>query len=331
MKTEKEQNLISSRSTSSAYDSIPKRLSSLNKIYPIIKTLIEKYYLEKVIQRIIHLSASIQNDYKSIKNTSDLDAILIQLMQIETPQKLIQAMIDFPNFIKETDKIDKKKKKEVNEIKKISMASTQADENFIDLGSNNKKKQYYNANNAFDSDKENMIIDEEESKDKTESNNKENEVIIDINDNYEDKGNNNDEIVEINDSTNNSLKSSNYIEIIPKSKHSKKMKLKKPHKRYDSNRISYHCSVIEGYYFKYKCDRFNSNKKRTKIKFKCYNPKCKSWGTYDTSDKSFILRQEHWDGNDIFCCYRLMTDQDKKNHSYMVNNKVVEIQMYNDK
>ena len=95
--------------------------------------------------------------------------------------------------------------------------------------------------------------------------------------------------------------------------------------KFSINRISYHCSNINGHYYKYLCEQFSSP---NEIKFRCFNDKCKAWGIYDISDKTFTLREEHWFENSIDC-YE-MNEQDKNNLAYMKNNKIDEIQMYND-
>ena len=91
--------------------------------------------------------------------------------------------------------------------------------------------------------------------------------------------------------------------------------------------ISYHCSIIEGIYFKYKIlSKINQNL----VKFVCINPKCHSWGIYDTNDKTFTLQEGHWADNTIICYHKSMTKQDKKNYLYMLYHDLDELQMYND-
>ena len=91
--------------------------------------------------------------------------------------------------------------------------------------------------------------------------------------------------------------------------------------------ITYHCSIIEGIYYKYKNDnKINQNL----IKFVCINPSCASWGIYDTNDKTFTLQKEHWVNDTIICYHYSMTKQDKKNYKYMIAHNVDEMQMYID-
>ena len=103
--------------------------------------------------------------------------------------------------------------------------------------------------------------------------------------------------------------------------------LKKNIKKYKIEDISYHCSIIDGKYYKYKFDkRINKHL----IRFICYNPNCESWGIYDANDKTFTLQKIHLVGDSIICYHNFMNAQDKKNYSYMITNHVEEIQMYKD-
>ena len=97
-------------------------------------------------------------------------------------------------------------------------------------------------------------------------------------------------------------------------------------KVYDPSKVFYHCSIIEGIYYKY----IKEYIKEKEIIFICINPKCKAWGIYDLEDKTFRLMKEHYNGKSIFCCKKYMTDQDERNKKYMIKNKVYENIMYKD-
>jgi hypothetical protein len=131
-------------------------------------------------------------------------------------------------------------------------------------------------------------------------------------------------ITEEKNESGNKLNSSNYIEIniINKSTKKKKTKIK-----FDVSKISYHCSIIHGIYYKYKLFNFLT---KNEIVFSCENPKCESYGIFDINEKTFTISKPHWDGTSIICYHNQMKEDDIDNYNYMIKNNLDEIQIYSD-
>ena len=108
------------------------------------------------------------------------------------------------------------------------------------------------------------------------------------------------------------------IKMIQKTKQKKNFKIEK---------ISYHCSIISGVYYKYKPKKM-INKKL--IIFICVNPKCDSWGIFDKEEKTFTLQKGHWADDSIICYHNSMNKQDIRNYNYMTSNNLDEMQTFHD-
>ena len=278
-----------------------------------LKNLIMKYTNEAVIESIF---CCIDNERKKKKKklNSELDSVLYKIYQKFGPLKLFQTI----SSLKENDKVNELNNFDEefninNEVKIISLASTSEDEVFLDINNDENNTRYHLSNE----------INEENNNNNSNKKLKEN-VIIDINDNYQDKIIDLREEEEIEEEEHNS---NNYLDKYPDQNIKK---LKKRKNKFKPSDIWYHCSLIKGIYYKYKKLETVSSQ-NNQIIFKCYNRKCKSYGIYDTIDKTFMLKEPHWTGSTYLCYKDLMTEQDLNNYNYMRNNHVYEIQMYRDK
>lgn len=308
MEIENEQFINISESTASNNDfesekNIIKNDNSLNNfnLNLMLKDIFEKYPIGRVTESLTSSCLQQKNNNNPGNEIPELEAIITNLNQKGRVQNIIKATIDFPKNKNQIISIDENK----TEIKRMSTPSTNEDEIYIDINSdrnNNKNEGKINDNNN---------------------------IIIDIHNNYVDieaKKNKND-------NKKNCLKKetnqqSINIKIIPRNNETKKIISEKPKNEYNPKKISYHCSIINGIYYKYKY--VSKIDKTTLFKYKCSNLNCPSWGIYDISDKTFMLQKKHWNGKNIFCCDKYMKDQDKKNYAYMKKNNIDEIQMYND-
>ena len=305
MRKEQEISLLSklpSISKESKFNLDIKFISNQKSLKSTLKQLIKKYTNISVIDSI---NCCILNERRKKKKklNSELDSFIYKIYLKFGPFILFQTILT----LKENDQINEIIKFDEefnNEVKIISLASTSEDEVFLDINKDEINKRYHSSN---------------ENNDKKYKEN----VVIDINDNYKDKKidlreEEEQEIEEVEYNSNNYLDKYSDENI-------KIKKLKKQKNKFRLSNISYHCSLIKGNYYKYKKVKFIKN---TQILFKCYNPNCKSWGIYDTIDKTFMLMKPHWTGNTIFCYKHLMKEQDWNNYDYMVKNNVEEIQMY---
>ena len=334
MELEIDSNINSTHSSSSIIDIVQNSKQVPNKkslnLDSIIKALIEKYSLKEVIESIIHTINPTKKSKEKAKENSELDSRINEICQMEGAIKMIQVLIQLKNVKK-------------NRVKKASVVSNEEKEKekFIEIGNNNKEKEKnnnpINSINKRSKSNENIVdvirITDEDSKNSGKINNNNNNnithdnIIIEIDDNY--LGNNenkveNEEKIDLNDKK---LNNSNYLEITSNNDHSnKKGIITQPKKVYDPSKVFYHCSIIEGIYYKY----IKEYIKEKEIIFICINPKCKAWGIYDLEDKTFRLMKEHYNGKSIFCCKKYMTDQDERNKKYMIKNKVYENIMYKD-
>ena len=265
-------------------------------IYSRIKSLISKYSLKKVIDRAIHLLKlkDESNLEKCNKRFTKLDSSIYQIYQKEGSIKVFQTLINI------------EKNKKMNNIEKIN------GEIFIDLNSNQNSVNDVEEINLNEEDSENSNENKKNKKNKKKVNNN---LINNLNDNYKEKEKN---------ESGNKLNSSNYIEIniINKSTKKKKTKIK-----FDVSKISYHCSIIHGIYYKYKLFNFLT---KNEIVFSCENPKCESYGIFDINEKTFTISKPHWDGTSIICYHNQMNEDDIDNYNYMINNNLDEIQIYSD-
>ena len=333
MELEIDSNINSTHSSSSIVDIVPNSKQvpikkSLN-LDSIIKALIEKYSLKEVIESIIHTINPTKKSKAKEKENSELDSRINEICQMEGAIKMIQVLIQLKNVKK-------------NRIKKASVVSNEEKEKekFIEIGNNKEKEKNNNPINSINKrskSNENIVdvirITDEDSKNSGKINNNNNNnithdnIIIEIDDNYLGNGENkveNEEKIDLNDKK---LNNSNYLEITSNNDHSnKKGIITQPKKVYDPSKVFYHCSIIEGIYYKY----IKEYIKEKEIIFICINPKCKAWGIYDLEDKTFRLMKEHYNGKSIFCCKKYMTDQDERNKKYMIKNKVYENIMYKD-
>ena len=302
MEIEIDSNINSTHSSSSINDNVPINKHIANKTplnsESMLKELIEKYSLEKVVKSVI---ISVTSKRKREKEISELDSRINQIPMASNEEKEKEKFIEINNSN------NKEKEKNDNSINKIANSN----EKIIDViqitddDSKNSGKLNNNNNN-------NTNIDN---------------LIVDINDNYlgnDDNKVENEEQINLKDKK---LNSSNYLEINSNNDHSKKKSIvSQPNKVYDISQISYHCSIIEGIYYKY----IKEYIKEKEIIFICINPKCRAWGIYDIEDKSFTLQKAHFNGKSIFCCKKYMTSQDERNKNYMIKNKKVEMLMYKD-
>ena len=325
MEIEIDSNINSTHSSSSANDNVPiyKYLSNKKSLEmdSILKFLIEKYSLNEVMKSIIFSTSSSK---KKVKRISELDSIINQILQKEGALKMLQTIFELKNVIK-------------NKIKKISMVAAEVKENFIEIkDKKNKEKDINSKNKISDSNpdiRDIIEIPDENFKNSNrinsdKNNNKNNGVIIDINDNYIDIGGKKVENEEIIDLTDKKLNSSNYIELYSNNDQSNKKSIINKSKRIlDPSKILYHCSFIGGIYYKYVAEYV----KEKEVTFICINPKCKAWGIYDLEEKAFILNREHNNWKNNYCCKKYMNAQDERNKIYMIQNNEDEILIYNDK
>ena len=300
---------LSSISKESKSNSDIKFISNQESLKSILRQLILKYTNKSVVDCIIFCFLDNQPRKKKKKLNSELDSIIYKIYQKYDPPKLFQALLS----LKENDKVNElinldEEFNNNNDVKIFSLESTSEGERFLDITKDEKNKRYHSSHNI--------------NRDKKYEDN----VVIDINNNYKNKTNNKIETDE--EIEEDEYNSNNYIDKYPDD-NIKIKKSKKQKNKFQLSDISYHCSLIKGNYYKYKKDKYMNNT-QTKILFKCYNPKCKSCGIYDTTNKTFMLKKPHWVGNTYLCYKHLMTEQDKINHNYMKENNIEEIQMFLD-
>ena len=289
----------------------------------MLNCLIEKYSLNKVMNRIIFLMT-----FRGKENNinGDLDLVIEQILDREGSLNIIKAILESKidedkEGINASIKINKE-----NKIKQISsLPSNKVKEKFIPIHQDNKNINNKSSNSNEDST-EIIILEDDESRNNKNNKDKKiaNDIIIDINDNYINKENKKEENDEIIDLKYNKLNSSNYIEINSNNDYANKTS--KTKRRFASSQISYHCSVIYGYYYKY----YKKFQYKNNFFFQCDNPECNGCGIYNKNDKTFRLIDGHLFGNSINCYKKLMNEQDYRNFRYMKKYKVNEIQMYND-
>ena len=364
MDIEKEPNIFSSSSTSPSNKSIfnSENYFQQNSLNMILNTLIKKYSLNEVIKSIVFSTTLNQINLENNKNEPDLQDIINQIYKEVGPVKIIQTILELQVDENDINIIN-------NKNKKITKNSGKKEEVFIDINKiknnenrNDKNPKINDTKNIFNLSSENTDEDNNDNaiiindnskprntKTRKNNNNNNNDLIIDINDKYIDNSN----VINLSESSNDSnytieiasnskspSPNKNIINLGKKSFKKNILPLKETSKintkgnnttkrKYNLHDISYHCSNIEGIYYKYKKDKF-INQSKNLIRFKCYNPKCESWGIYDASDKTFTLQKLHWVDNTIHCYDKYMNEQDKKNHFYMKLNGVNELQMYKD-
>lgn len=285
-------------------------LMSKTTLKSSILNLSLKFSSEILIQNIVFYTSPNRKVFSKNSKKRDLELYngINQMYQNFAPLKIFETLLNEEIKEKNNDISETK-----NEVKVISMESTSVDENFIDID-NIQNDKSTKSNNDYD-----IVIKDEKENAKESDDIKEEEIkinpgdiIIDINDNYIDSESKNETNMEISDEE---LNSSNYLEINPNTK-------------FNIKNISYHCSIIDGNYYKYK--KLEEPIEKNRIKFKCYNEKCESFGFYNIKDKTFELSKPHWDGNTIHCYQDLMSEKDMKNYDYMIYNNVDEIQMYSE-
>jgi len=292
------------------YDS----LMSKTTLKSSILNLSLKFSSEIIIQNIVFYTSPNRKVFSKKSKKRDLELYngINQIYQNFEPLTIFETLLN-EEIKEENNDIINIKSEPKNEVKVISMESTSVDENFIDID-NIQNDKSTKSNNDYD-----IVLKDEKENGKESDEIKEEEIkinpgdiIIDINDNYIDSESKNETNMEISDEE---LNSSNYLEINPNTK-------------FNIKNISYHCSIIDGNYYKYKMLEEPIEKNR--IKFICYNKKCESFGFYNIKDKTFELSKPHWDGYTIHCYQDLMSEIDMKNYNYMIYNNVNEIQMYSE-
>lgn len=294
-------------------DSKNDNLVSKKSLKSTFLNLALKYSSEKLIKNIIFYTSPNTKVFskKSKKTDLELYNAINQIYQNFDIMKIFETLIKYEEINEENNNIININNEQNNEAKVFSIQSTSEDENFIDIDNVQNDK-----SSKSNDDCKCVIKDEKENTDGSDEiiENKINsgDIIIDINDNYIDSSSKNDTKMDISGEESNS---SNYLEINPNNK-------------FNISNISYHCSIIDGNYYKYK--KVEEPIENSLIKFVCYNPDCKSFGFYDIKDKTFELSKPHWDGYTIHCYQDLMNDKDMKNYNYMIYNNVDEIQMYYD-
>lgn len=108
----------------------------------------------------------------------------------------------------------------------------------------------------------------------------------------------------------------------------KKFQMKSPEKCIIINKINnldYHCSLINGNYYKYKLKSINNH---GIAKFICINHKCLGYGVYNTNNKLFTLLRGH--SIDNSCSNINMDIKDKIFYSYMKYHHIEEMQLTNN-
>ena len=318
MEIELDSNEYLSPISSSTCDSFPNQNNETQQkpinLNAMLNFLIEKYSLKDIMKRII-IFMTLRGKGNNINK--DLDLMIDEIYQRTGSINIIKAMLE--------QKINMNKE----DINTLSSASVK--EKFIPIPNNHHNKNIRDNNSknkSFKSNEDSMEVihleDDELKNDKNDNKNNNDGIIIDINDNYIDKEDKKEENNEIIDLKYDKLNSSNYIEINSNQGQDKKTSKKK--RRFSPSQISYHCSLIEGIYYKY----YKKIQYENKFFFICGNPECKGCGIYDINDKTFYLVKGHLVGNSFNCYKNLMDEQDKRNFKYMKNKNVNEIQMYND-
>lgn len=318
IEAENEQKIILSKSPSCIKEvkseSKNGNLMSKTTLTSSILNLSYKFSSDTLIRNVMFYTSPNRKVFSKKSKKRDLELYngINQIYQNFDPLTIIKTLYS-EEIRQENNEIINIKSEPNNEVKVISMESTNEDENFIDIDNFQNDK-----STKLNNDCDCVIKDEKENtKGSDEINENEikispDDIIIDINDNYIDSESKNETNMEISDEE---LNSSNYLEINPNTK-------------FNIKNISYHCSIIDGNYYKYK--KLEEPIEKNRIKFICYNEKCESFGFYNIKDKTFELWKPHWDGYTIHCYQDLMSEKDMKNYNYMIYNNVNEIQMYDE-
>ncbi len=280
----------------------------------ILENLRQKYSLKQIIDCLIFETTTKKENYKYIKN-NELNNIISLICSDIGTLDVFKCILDIQgdeqdNNIEESIKIDKGKEEEKN--KRFSLSST-FEEELIEINDNNNN----NIINIDDDEEEeyNNIIHLTDSED---SDNMEKIIIpygykSTAHINNEDRKLISKKRLNINSHQNKSVE--------------KMINFKKLLNKFKLKDLSFHCSLINGYYYKYRLKLINLSKGIAK--FICLNPKCESYGIYNLNTKMFTLIKEH-NINKNCSCLKIMDSKDKIYYSFMKNNNIEEMQIIND-
>jgi hypothetical protein len=269
----------------------------------IIDYLNKKYSLKILIDCII--SKTTNNNKNKYNDNSELNKIISAICKEIGVVEVFKCLLSYKgedqnNSIDQSLNLNKGNEEET--YKRVSLSTT-FEEEPIEISENNN---------------DNTITINEDDED--------NDNIISITDS-EDNNNLDKKIINGNEHYSLTDKKVNKIKIININSDEKTNKIK----IFDKNRLknlSFHCSIIQGEYYKYKLKCINS---KGIAKYICFNPKCEGYGIYNINNKMFTLLKEHnYDSNNNYSCCKYMDFQDKIYYSYMKNNNIEEMQIIND-
>lgn len=296
----------------------------------ILEILKQKFTLKEIIDIIISETIKKKNE-KEINNynnnkPNDINVLISFICKKIGSLRMLKCILDTESKedekdIRETKLLNKKKKENKYEKNKIFSLPSTVEEELNEMN---------NINNYID----NNIINLEE-----EENNKDIICLTDSDDE--------NKYINIEDSIFSFNENEKYNNKIKKELEIKKISIKKNKDDFsfhkinstekfgitENNRLinkiknlSYHCSIINGIYFKYK---FKSMNKKGIAKFVCFNPKCEGYGIYNINNKMFTLLKEHNSTNDKFCSV-YMDNFDEIYYSYMKLHNIEEMQIINN-
>ena len=300
----------------------------------LLSKLREKYSLKQIIDTIIAETTKPKNENNNINNdNNELNKIISLICNDIGTLKIYKYILDIVGKENKNTKLNKDEKNNININKNCSLSS-KIEESFIEIDNDNDDDNYNNNNNIINLDEE-------------DDDNDDNEEIINISDTDSDDITSEDNIMISlceNESTTyveqkgrkTELKS-NKKRIKKKSKkhislnkhksntEQKYIKIKEKMLRKKIKNLSYHCSIINGEFYKYKLKSFNS---KGIAKFICFNPKCEGYGTYNINNKNFTLLKGHNIENNE-CSFNIMDSPDKTFYSHMKDNDIDEMQIVN--
>ena len=310
-----------------------KDIKSPENINLILENLKQKYTLKEIIDAIISETIKGKNDKENYytNKSSDINSIISFIYKKIGALRIFKIILDIQSKedkneirkIKESNLINRKRKEDKNERKNILSLPSTVEEDPYEYNINNN---IINLNEEDDNNNLNTdIININESDDENNNNNE--DAIFSINDN-EPLNRINSEI-KIRDKSYKLGEKENIESFyINSNKINYKEKCFLEGSKILTNKInnlSYHCSIINGIYFKYK---FKSFDKKGIAKFVCFNPKCGGYGIYNLNNKMFTLLKEHNYFNNSFCS-KNMDRFDKIYYSYMKINHIEELQITN--
>lgn len=263
-------------------------ISENNETRQTFEDIIQKYPLKKIIDCIISVT-TLNSNKSSIEENSELTNFITYFYKEYGAQGLLSYL--------------------------LNMNSDPTSNNFISENTDSKKE-----SGSSTVDEEIMIND-----------------VIHLSDNIEDME---EDIIDLNEDNDED----NYISLvenIPKKEGAKsEVRTKKVHfqkkdipriiseekvVRKKKKKLSYHYSLINGKFYKYKLYEYNGQKGIAK--YICFDNGCNGFGVYDTKNKTFTLLRLHENKclSDKGCDF-----YDKLSYEYMKMNDLEELQVLND-